>query len=751
MASLVLNVAPFALTEPAVVRATEIPFVSREQLQVLRRQHGTEYVFRRREDRVLCLHLVESPTPLAEGGASTDIALAGQPALVAALLERAIVDLLVRLGRVMLDVEPIQFLSENPKDDLVKAVGADLPDWLKIRLSYRIHVRLRHPREETPEVIVVVDTHVRHDIEKPVSELLTLGIDPRTLYVREDISAPGEAFRRRRLIGCVDQVANGHLVLSDGRDGREKIDAATAYLEARDDATERCLQKLVGARARRLMEAIADAAHQLQGAEQRLARIKGALQFLAKDALVLAPRVRGRIRALVGDGSTFYPRFPPPSVTYVFDPRGVKLADKNSVGLMKHGPYSSHGSAFNSAPRICVICDGAHQGEVERFLYRFLEGIEHSVYARGLRGLYAMQPRQPVFFPATDGSAQAYRKASNAAIEAAAAENAPWDLAFVQVRESTKDLLGDANPYLVTKATFLNQQIPTQEFRLETMRQPDAQLPWSLGNMALATYAKLGGTPWLLKSDPLTTHELVIGLGSAWTAARRLGERQRLVGITTLFAGDGSYWLNTLSRAVPFEEYGEAVLESVTRALNRIRHDRGWQPGDQVRLVFHAFKPFRNVEADAVLTLADKLKTDFDVSTAFVHVVADSPYLLFEPTNRTGKARFVPSRGPLIELGDRRALVLATGAAEMKRPGVGMPRPLLLELHPRSSFTDLRYLSEQAFRFTSHSWQGFLPTAMPVTVGYSQLIAKLLARLRDVSFWSPDVLYGRIGFSRWFL
>jgi hypothetical protein len=313
-------------------------------------------------------------------------------------------------------------------------------------------------------------------------------------------------------------------------------------------------------------------------------------------------------------------------------------------------------------------------------------------------------------------------------------------------------LRGDLNPYLVTKASFLGHQIPVQEFRIETTRQPESSLSYSLRNLALATYAKLGGTPWLLKSAPTTTHELVLGLGSAWASAGRLGDRQRLVGITSLFSGDGSYWLHTLSRAAPIDEYEQAVTESVTRAIEQVRHARNWSKGDQVRLVFHAFKPFRNKEADAVLSIASSLP-DFDVQTAFVHVVGDSPYLLFDAANggRNGRGRLVPARGPIVEVGDKQALVLATGANEMKRSGMGMPRPLLLDLHQKSSFTDLGYLADQVFQFASHSWRGFLPAEMPVTIGYSRQIAHLLSRLRDVTCWSPDSLYGRIGFTRWFL
>ena len=78
--------------------------------------------------------------------------------------------------------------------------------------------------------------------------------------------------------------------------------------------------------------------------------------------------------------------------------------------------------------------------------------------------------------------------------------------------------------------------------------------------MGLATYAKLNGMPWLIRASCPIAHELVIGLGSAHIGEGRLGDSERVVGITTVFSGDGNYCVYALSRAVSFENYEEEVL-----------------------------------------------------------------------------------------------------------------------------------------------------------------------------------------------
>jgi hypothetical protein len=49
--------------------------------------------------------------------------------------------------------------------------------------------------------------------------------------------------------------------------------------------------------------------------------------------------------------------------------------------------------------------------------------------------------------------------------------------------------------------------------------------------MALATYAKLNGVPWVIKLHKPIAHELVIGLGSANIGEGRLALQRVFVGI----------------------------------------------------------------------------------------------------------------------------------------------------------------------------------------------------------------------------
>jgi len=72
----------------------------------------------------------------------------------------------------------------------------------------------------------------------------------------------------------------------------------------------------------------------------------------------------------------------------------------------------------------------------------------------------------------------------------------------------------DNSPYWSAKAAFLKRDIPVQALSTEMIGLGDFEYACALANASLATYAKLGGTPWLLRARPSTDHELVFGLGA---------------------------------------------------------------------------------------------------------------------------------------------------------------------------------------------------------------------------------------------
>lgn len=124
-----------------------------------------------------------------------------------------------------------------------------------------------------------------------------------------------------------------------------------------------------------------------------------------------------------------------------------------------------------------------------------------------------------------------------------------------------------------------------------------------------------------------------------------------------------------------------------------------------------------------------------------------------EAVGKTGRLKgvFAPARGTIARIGPNTRLLCVNAGKLIKRLNSPLPMPLLVSLHPDSSFKDVDYLAEQALKFTSLSWRSVLPAGSPVTIYYSERIAELLGRLREVPDWSPSAINVKLKWSRWFL
>ena len=200
------------------------------------------------------------------------------------------------------------------------------------------------------------------------------------------------------------------------------------------------------------------------------------------------------------------------------------------------------------------------------------------------------------------------------------------------------------------------------------------------------------------------------------------------------------------------------MLSTLKATLKEVRGQLNWRKEHHVRLVFHAFKPLKDREIKAVKQLMESLG-EYKVDYAFLHVVEDHSHILFDecqkgvPDFETGRVKglMAPNRSTYFRLSRHELLISLTGARDIKRPQDGIPRPILLKLHRDSNFEDMTYLAKQVYTFSCHSWRSFFPSPLPVTILYSQLIARLLGQLTNVPNWDPDVMLGQIGRTRWFL
>lgn len=278
----------------------------------------------------------------------------------------------------------------------------------------------------------------------------------------------------RRLAGRVGAITSGHARMSERfQNVEELLPLDELYLEASPENLRHLLQHFTRNTSGRVLGKIDEIVFENSRGRARMEHIARISDW---------PRGLGEIKLQeglsVGIGNLLsekdaqnFPRFTEGTTpTYVFDAGTLKSESRAAVGLSKFGPYGRH--VFTpTRPNVCVICDRARRGQFELFLRKFRDGLtvdgKSLPFGRGFLGIYGLQDINLTFVEADAFTADAYHAAASKALRMAT-EGTPWHLALVQTERDPRQLAPQKNPYLVAKAAFLSNQIPTQFVAFET-------------------------------------------------------------------------------------------------------------------------------------------------------------------------------------------------------------------------------------------------------------------------------------------
>lgn len=634
----------------------------------------------------------------------------------------------------------------------------------KIRPKFELDARIIELQDGETEIGIILEVNTRWDIYAPIDQLQGAGIDLRGLHVVRRNFTPGQ----QRLVGRIDSVDGSYIRLSEAYGDITTICVDEVWLEGNRASFSRCLSTLLGSRFEEF-ENFRDVEQSGllngPGFSQLLNKMEQELKKVSPIQLTKDLTCSIKAPLQLTNTEEYHTVIPLESSQYCFDPSRTKRNAYAWPGLERYGPYDRE-SFPKRTPRILVVCPDTVAGRVSQAVRMFRDGIssaERSVYEKGFADtFYLVNPEfitLPIpIFENNGGNppAQVYRRT----LEDHLAWDTMYDAAITVILDEHAKLPDLDSPYLHSKATLLSNGIPVQGIRQSTITASPHSLQYSFQNIAVALYAKMGGIPWTIDHGLTVDDEIVIGMGTAELSGSRFEQRHRHIGITTVFRGDGNYLLANLSRECAYEQYPEVLKESTVDVLKEIKQRNNWRPGDTIRVVFHAFKPLKNIEvAEIVKTCINEVGREQNIEFAFLTVSFAHPFKLLDTSQRgikrkqggPPKGKFAPERGMMTQLGRYTRLLCINGPTLIKRPTSPLPSPILVHRHKESTYRDLPYLTEQVLKFTALSWRSTLPTTRPVTIYYSELIAELLARLQVIPGWSPMILNTKLRTSKWFL
>jgi hypothetical protein len=262
------------------------------------------------------------------------------------------------------------------------------------------------------------------------------------------------------------------------------------------------------------------------------------------------------------------------------------------------------------------------------------------------------------------------------------------------------------------------------------------QFAWSVANIALGAFAKLGGVPWTVDAPTVDT-DIVVGIGRAEVGPGRA----RIFGYAMSFVSNGIYrhtW--SFTPAADQGTYLARLEDSLVEALTQDIFDEDLPS----RLVVHLAKRTGRPEIEAVRRALNRAKSPH-VPVAYLRIDDSTLYDLADHSRDT----FAPPKGVSVRLGDYRSLLQVDEASQL-----GVPHgPLLIELDRRSNVGPeaLNGLVDQVYRLAHANWRGFNSRAKPVTLLYGEQLARLVGHLEEVAEWDPSSLRTDLRDRPWFL
>lgn len=622
---------------------------------------------------------------------------------------------------------------------------------------------------------LVVDVLYTTRLDVPVSAWLAAGIEDviKGSYVVLLPHAP-EAKQYPHLVGRslgrVDLIRQRHLRLEDPRDPDlvEVLQTSVApeptranlgaYLAARDRKAWQTGERELKARIDNLVRP--KRRHEL--AHKAVERLTHGLS----DGLPVHGALRATFGGMLRAGGTDFPISRLREPTYRFDPvSDSRTATRVDVGLRQHGPYDQR-DCQGKQMRILVVGLEENRREIEAALRKLEDGIAtpQRVFG-GLRTMYRLRELDIVhaFAPRTRANEMVrYATATAEAIRRAPARGpgrSKFDLVITVIQRRFRELPDSENPYFQTKALALVLDgVPTQAVFIENLRVRDRALQYILNTMALACYAKMGGTSHVLdvRDDDEGT-ELVFGIGRAMVGQDRHGDgREETIGFATVFRANGQYLFNDCTPYCQRDRYEVALEQTIIGTVEKVAAFQGLTDGAKLRLIFHVPRRPGRHEERAVLNAVGKLPR-FDVTFALVHVNDDHHFQAFDTSNTTGRgwrgekaeAALMTKRGLCMALGPDERLVTFVGADQYR--GFGSPGPVLVRLDARSTIEDIDYLAQQLYLLSFMNVGSLNPGVAPTTIAYAEKLAQLTGHLRRHERWSVELIHEKLGRRLWFI
>jgi hypothetical protein len=276
-----------------------------------------------------------------------------------------------------------------------------------------------------------------------------------------------------------------------------------------------------------------------------------------------------------------------------------------------------------------------------------------------------------------------------------------------------------SNIYYKIKEILLRKNIPSQFIERDKIFMDNFH--FSLPNIAIAMFSKLGGVPWRLKKDHY--NQLTIGFN-----VYRKGQNSYL-GSAVYFDNQG---IIKQVRGFKGESVGN-ICDVLISSINEYKQKNN--EASVNKIVIHYYKTLSNEENKKINeTIKNSLGPEFSFAIVEINDTKTTVDLCFDLNYES----LMPQSGTYIRL-RRNEYLLFNNLRYWEKPINPINQeeyPVKLRIYdPLNSF-DHNELISQVYEFSRLYWKSLKQKAQPVTTIYSKLIAEYIAHFENNSL--PD-------------
>jgi len=282
----------------------------------------------------------------------------------------------------------------------------------------------------------------------------------------------------------------------------------------------------------------------------------------------------------------------------------------------------------------------------------------------------------------------------------------------------------DDEVYYKMKYDLLKENLPLQVITSQLLRNKES-LKWSVANISLQIFAKLGGKPW--KVTPSSKRGIIIGIGQSH---QKTGDKiRKYFAYSVCTDSSGIYKkIGILGHSDRKEEYFSQLSQNILEIVNKYTSE-GYKS-----IVFHV--PFR-IRREELEVMNSSIQQYFsqehnnssDIDLIVLRINQKNKYFGYANTNS-----LVPYESSLVLISNNPPsyLVWFEGLQYHRNTIIKrIPGPVFVEFYwsnKKLEKLERKRFLQDLLNLSGANWRGFNAKNLPISIYYCQLIAKFLKK-----------------------